>query len=672
MLLIILPIQASANTKLKKGASGNEVWAMQTALQSLGYSITVDGKYGPATVSVVKSFQRKHGLVADGVAGDKTLSLLYTLVSGSGNNPSIATAAPIPSTPSPQSTGETVATVVTGGASLNLRQYATAGAKVIATIPNGEKVIVFERDANWASVVYEGMAGYVMIKYLSFESNAAKTPAPAPATMPTPGPNTYQAQVATTGGSLNLREYARSGAKVLLTIPNGTMITVSVKGDTWCAVTYQGIAGYVMTSFLRFSSDPAAATIPAATATPSPMPVSPGVSVGTAVVTTSGGSVNLRSQASTNAKVLLSLPNAAIVTVQAKGTEWSAVTYNGTFGYIMSKYITMMNAVPSDSGDDEEEDPSIYRRVLKKGMTGEDVTWVQHRLDELGYALQITNIYDDATFSAVKSFQSQNGLDADGLAGSQTFSVLKSENAHRADAQPLTYATLRVDQNGDGVKKLQTDLKALGYPATVNGTFDTETHNAVVAFQQRNGLVISGIADALTRQVIHSGQGKPYSTPVEELPANEGWMAAPAISQVKLLHWQNEIKPYVKTGQTFIVLDPNTNLSWKLVFYSLGRHADSQPVSWRDTQIMNRSFGSTSWTIHPVYVLLPSGQWTLATMHNRPHLYGSITNNGFGGHLCVHFLRDMAEAQKNDPHYGVNNQITLRNAWKALTGETVD
>ena len=670
MLLFILPIRAFAYTKLEKGSSGGDVWAMQTALQSLGYSITVDGKYGPATVSVVKSFQRKHGLYADGIAGEKTLTLLYTLVSGAGSNSAIATAAPAASTLSPQSSGGIIATVNTGGASLNLRQYAVSGAKVIATIPNGEKVIVRERDANWASVVYEGMAGYVMVNYLLFESDTAQTPAPAPT--PTPLNDTVQALVVTDGGSLNLRQSPNSSAKVLLKIPNGMQVQLLSRGSEWCAVSYQGVAGYVMTSFLRFPSDQAATPIPTAAITPSPTPVSPGVSVGTAVITTSGGSVNLRSQASTSAKVLLSVPNAGIVSVQARGPEWSAVTYNGTFGYIMSKYITVLSAVPADDGEAEEEDPSVYKRTLKKGMTGEDVTWVQHRLDELGYSLQITNIYDDATFSAVKSFQSQNGLDADGLAGAQTFAVLKSENARRAGAQPLTYAALRIDQSGDGVRKLQNDLKALGYPVTVSGTYDTDTHNAVVAFQQRNGLVISGIADALTRQVLHGGQGKPYATPVTELPANEGWMASPAMSQVKLLHWQNEIKPYVKEGQTFTVLDPNTNLSWKLVFYSLGRHADSQPASWRDTRIMNRSFGNTSWTIHPVYVLLPSGQWTLATMHNRPHLYGSITNNGFGGHLCVHFLRDMAEAQKNDPKYGVNNQVTLRSAWKALTGETVD
>ncbi|MBQ8136154.1 MAG: hypothetical protein IJ174_01860, partial [Clostridia bacterium] len=70
--------------------------------------------------------------------------------------------------------------------------------------------------------------------------------------------------------------------------------------------------------------------------------------------------------------------------------------------------------------------------------------------------------------------------------------------------------------------------------------------------------------------------------------------------------------------------------------------------------------------------LLPDGTWTLATMHDRPHLTGSIQNNGFDGHLCVHFLRDMNEARANDPEYGVTNQNTLRTAWKALTGETVN
>jgi hypothetical protein len=73
-----------------------------------------------------------------------------------------------------------------------------------------------------------------------------------------------------------------------------------------------------------------------------------------------------------------------------------------------------------------------------------------------------------------------------------------------------------------------------------------------------------------------------------------------------------------------------------------------------------------------VYVKLPSGVWTLAAMHNVPHLTGSISDNGFNGHLCVHFLRDMEECQKNDPSYGVTNQNTIRKKWKEMTGQTIN
>ena len=136
MLLIMVPIKALAYEKLEKGASGPDVLAMQTALQSLGYTITADSKYGPATASIVKSFQRQHGLAADGIAGNKTLTLLYALAANPANS---STAIPFAAAPTPQNMGGSPATVATGGTSLNLRQYASSDAKVIAAIPNGER-----------------------------------------------------------------------------------------------------------------------------------------------------------------------------------------------------------------------------------------------------------------------------------------------------------------------------------------------------------------------------------------------------------------------------------------------------------------------------------------------------------------------------------------------------
>ena len=149
--------------------------------------------------------------------------------------------------------------------------------------------------------------------------------------------------------------------------------------------------------------------------------------------------------------------------------------------------------------------------------------------------------------------------------------------------------------------------------------------------------------------------------------------ASVSVGKVKLLHWFNEIKPSVKTGQTILVVDPSTGISWNLKLYSLGRHADCEPLTQEDTANMVKAFGGVNtWNQKAVYVKLPSGTWTLASTHDMPHMSGSIKDNGFNGHLCVHFLRDMEECKQNDPNYGVANQETIRAAWKQMTGETIN
>ena len=67
---------------LRRGARGAEVRQVQEALVALGYSTTVDGKFGPATAQAVKSFQASSGLTDDGVVGPATLSALAAAVNG--------------------------------------------------------------------------------------------------------------------------------------------------------------------------------------------------------------------------------------------------------------------------------------------------------------------------------------------------------------------------------------------------------------------------------------------------------------------------------------------------------------------------------------------------------------------------------------------------------------
>ena len=59
------------------GSSGSEVREIQTRLKRWGYyNGSIDGIYGTKTVNAVKYFQKRNGLVADGIAGSKTLSTM--------------------------------------------------------------------------------------------------------------------------------------------------------------------------------------------------------------------------------------------------------------------------------------------------------------------------------------------------------------------------------------------------------------------------------------------------------------------------------------------------------------------------------------------------------------------------------------------------------------------
>lgn len=69
---------------LKRGSKGEDVKKIQKLL-----GCTADGDFGPTTERLVKEWQKKHALTADGIVGDKTWSMMF------GNKP---TEAPKPTT----------------------------------------------------------------------------------------------------------------------------------------------------------------------------------------------------------------------------------------------------------------------------------------------------------------------------------------------------------------------------------------------------------------------------------------------------------------------------------------------------------------------------------------------------------------------------------------------
>ena len=67
-----------AYRQIEKGDKGDSVTRLQQRLAELGYYHgEVDGRFGNQTEDAVKRFQYYNGLSRDGIAGRKTLTILY-------------------------------------------------------------------------------------------------------------------------------------------------------------------------------------------------------------------------------------------------------------------------------------------------------------------------------------------------------------------------------------------------------------------------------------------------------------------------------------------------------------------------------------------------------------------------------------------------------------------
>lgn len=75
-----------AKRMLSYGSSGEDVKELQKALNKVGFSLDVDGKFGAKTQSAVKSYQKNRGLSVDGIVGNNTWTSLYGGVTNNNTN----------------------------------------------------------------------------------------------------------------------------------------------------------------------------------------------------------------------------------------------------------------------------------------------------------------------------------------------------------------------------------------------------------------------------------------------------------------------------------------------------------------------------------------------------------------------------------------------------------
>lgn len=91
-----------------------------------------------------------------------------------------------------------------------------------------------------------------------------------------------------------------------------------------------------------FTNPDGTTTTPETQTPTTPAPADNGSNVsGTAVVTTSGGSLNLRKGAGTSYDKITTIPNGATVSLLEKSGNWYKVNYNGTVGWVDGSYLNV-------------------------------------------------------------------------------------------------------------------------------------------------------------------------------------------------------------------------------------------------------------------------------------------------------------------------------------------
>jgi peptidoglycan hydrolase-like protein with peptidoglycan-binding domain len=122
--------------------------------------------------------------------------------------------------------------------------------------------------------------------------------------------------------------------------------------------------------------------------------------------------------------------------------------------------------------------------VLLSGNTGTKVKALQYLLSASVGTVKVTGKFDSATVKAVKKLQTAKKLTVDGQAGPNTLTALM--------------ATLKLGSSGTRVTALKTLLGLAGYTTESGSSLGATTVTALKAFQTKNSLTASGVANAKT------------------------------------------------------------------------------------------------------------------------------------------------------------------------------
>ena len=215
--------------------------------------------------------------------------------------------------------------------------------------------------------------------------------------------------------------------------------------------------------------------------------------------------------------------------------------------------------------------------------------------------------------------------------GSSSKSSSKSsDRSSSKSSSSSSNGTCQPGDRGDAVRKVQKRLIALGYlSGSADGDYGNMTKKAVKAFQQRNGLSVTGSVNSKTLAKLNSSSAK---------KAVSDSSSSSSSLKTERLNWFNGGSNTIPKGATFKVKDCRTGKVFTCKRWSGYNHLDAEPKTYSDTQTMLSIVGHWTWRRRPILVKY-NGHVYAASMNAMPHGTATVSGNGFDGHFCIHFYK---------------------------------
>lgn len=638
----------SAGTTLKLNSQGTKVSQLQTDLKQLGYYYAeITGNFGAKTEAAVKAFQKAKGLTADGVAGTKTLNAIAAAVDKAGGSSS-------------------------GSSSTNMKLGST-GAAVSALQQNLTTLGYYYGDVtgHYGNLTQQAVKKFQKAKGLTQDGVASTATLNAiTSALKNAGVDVGPGTVATT-----LREGDKGTAVTELqtmlkklnyyygsvTGSFGSLTKQAVrKFQDANKLTVDGVAGPATINKLRTLTGGSADS---------------GSSSGSTVTTdksygrTTKDNVYLRSSYSTTSSAKASLQKGQKFRISkvytVSGVKWYYVTVT-VGGYTYKGYIRgdmMENITAADFGDDSNSGEQETIGMIK--VTGNNVS-LRYQPSTSANRVGTANIGDCFYYVDTVNgwFQTKAGYwitkdYAKVMTDAEVEAYIKNNGGSGSTGSSYT-----IGSTGSTVTYIQTALTALEYyDRQITGHYGRYTKDAVRAFQRDHNLTADGVCGATTLAAIQ----KAYSGSSSATTTYNATVYKLDWSYMK----SNATALGIARGASIKLTDLTTGKSLNIHVQSTGNHIDAEPLTSADTTTLCEIYGvstpnAISYKRRPMMITTSAGQF-LCSIYGQPHGAQDITNNGYEGQFCLHFVNSKTHGTNRvdgDHQNAINTAETLVKAIK--------